>query len=269
MSAFRRPAIMGIVNVTPDSFSDGGRAFETAAAVALAERLVSQGATIIDVGGESTRPGAPPVLDAEELARVIPVLQALKDRLPRTVTLSIDTSKPVVAEAALEAGATLLNDVTGLTNPALRAVARTHGARCCVMHMQGTPRTMQDAPVYGDVVAEVTATLAERVAQAVADGLPREQLLVDPGIGFGKTFEHNLALLRGLDALKALGLPVLVGVSRKAFVGKLLGGAPVNQRDAASAQIAALLATRGLVDVIRVHDVAATKAALDVAQALG
>lgn len=268
MSAFRRPVIMGIVNVTPDSFSDGGRAFETAAAVAQAERLVAQGAQIIDVGGESTRPGAAPVLEVEELARVVPVVRALRERLPPEVTLSIDTSKPAVAEAALAAGAGLVNDVTGLLNPAMRAVARAAKARCCVMHMQGSPRTMQDAPVYEDVVAEVTAELARRVEFAVADGLPREHLVVDPGIGFGKTFEHNLALLRGLDALRALGLPVLVGVSRKAFVGKLLGGAPIAGRDPASAQIAAHLATRGLVDVIRVHDVAQTKAALDVAQAL-
>jgi len=238
---------MGVVNVTPDSFSDGGLYLDPVAAVAHGLQLADEGAEILDVGGESTRPGAEPVGEAEELRRVLPVVEGLVDAMPAVSssptdpsspvmppdppsaarpTVSIDTSKAPVARAALEAGASLVNDVTALRgDPEMAAVVAQSGAECCLMHMLGEPRTMQRSPRYEDVVAEVKAFLEERLAFAVAEGVPEELVLLDPGIGFGKTLEHNLELLRRLRELAALGRPLVVGTSRKSFLGRILADA--------------------------------------------
>jgi dihydropteroate synthase len=257
--------IMGVVNVTPDSFSDGGRYLDPRAAIEHGLALAAEGAAIIDVGGESTRPGAAPVELAEELRRVTAVVEGL---LAAGVgaTISIDTSKLEVARAALDAGATFVNDVTAFrAAPAMAALVAQRGAECALMHMQGEPRTMQDAPRYGDVVAEVAAFLRERVDFALAAGIERERILVDPGFGFGKTVEHNLELLDRLDELSALGQPILIGTSRKSFLGALTGR---REHD----RLAATIATNviGLLrgaSVFRVHDVAAVRDALAVAAA--
>jgi dihydropteroate synthase len=238
---------MGVLNVTPDSFSDGGRWLDAGAAVEQGLRMVEEGADIIDVGGESTRPGAEPVDAGEELRRVLPVVEALA---PHT-RVSIDTRKAEVAEAALAAGATLLNDVSATLAP----VARAAGAGWVAMHMRGEPRTMQEDPTYGDVVAEVKAFLVERAEQAGVD-----EVWIDPGIGFGKTMEHNLTLLAHLDQLVGTGYPVVVGTSRKAFLGKLTGGAPADDRVEGSVATAAWALSQGA-RMVRVHDVAATVAA--------
>ncbi|HEX3692610.1 MAG TPA: dihydropteroate synthase, partial [Solirubrobacteraceae bacterium] len=215
--------LMGIVNVTPDSFSDGGRYLDADAAVAHGLALAAQGADILDVGGESTRPGAEPVAVEEELRRVVPVVRALGERAG-AVQISIDTAKAEVARAALAAGATLVNDVTALRgDPEMAAVVAQAGCDCCLMHMRGEPRTMQRAPEYGDVVSEVKAFLEQRLAFAVQAGIAEQRILLDPGIGFGKTAEHNLELLRRLDELVALGRPVLVGTSRKSFLTPAAG----------------------------------------------
>jgi dihydropteroate synthase len=252
------PVVMGVLNVTPDSFSDGGRFLEPAKAVEQALRMVEEGAGIIDVGGESTRPGAPPVRVGDEIARVIPVIAAL--RAASTVPISVDTSKPEVMRAAVTAGANLINDVRALREPGALEAAAGLGVAVCLMHMQGEPRSMQDNPQYADVVAEVRDFLAGRVLAAEAAGIPRDRLLIDPGFGFGKTVEHNLELLHRLPALRALNRPILVGLSRKSLIGKLLG-LPVERRLHASVALA-LLAVQNGASVVRAHDVGPTVEAL-------
>jgi dihydropteroate synthase len=257
-----RPAVMGVLNVTPDSFSDGGEYAEAGAAVERALAMVNEGADIIDVGGESTRPGAEPVAEAEELDRVLPVIEALRPRIGAVI--SIDTVKPAVMRAACAAGADLINDVKALqAEGALQTAAET-GAAVCLMHMQGEPRTMQKNPIYGDVVAEVRDFLATRVAACEAAGIARERLIVDPGFGFGKTLDHNLMLLRRLPEIAALDLPVLVGLSRKSMFAKLLGELSAPARVPASVAAAAIAVLHGA-RVVRTHDVAATRQAVDVA----
>ncbi len=254
-----RPRVMGILNVTPDSFSDGGDFFSVDAAVAQAERMAAAGAAIIDIGGESTRPGAAAVSSGEELSRVIPVIEGVRARLPDLV-ISIDTSKPEVMRAAVAAGATMINDVRALRADGALETAAGLDAAVCLMHMQGEPRTMQQAPRYGDVVAEVRAFLESRVTACIAAGIARERLAVDPGFGFGKTVEHNLALLRRLDEFRALGLPLLAGLSRKSMIGALTGR-PVGERLYGSIALATLAAWQGA-SMLRVHDVAETADAL-------
>jgi dihydropteroate synthase len=259
-----RGALLGVVNITPDSFSDGGRFFDPQAALARGRLLAAEGADIVDVGGESTRPGAEPVPAAVELERVLPVIEGLT---AEGIAVSIDTSKAEVARAALAAGAVLVNDVTALRGDAeMAAVVAESGADLCLMHMLGEPRTMQDDPRYDDVVGEVEAFLAERADAAVAAGVPRARIALDPGIGFGKTLEHNLALLRALPRLAALG-PLLLGVSRKRFLGVLTGHDDAADRVAASTA-AALWCYRGGAHLLRVHDVRATADALAVERAL-
>ncbi|HKX47213.1 MAG TPA: dihydropteroate synthase [Gaiellaceae bacterium] len=259
-----RPSVMGVVNVTPDSFSDGGLYVEASAAVEHARRLLAEGAALVDVGGESTRPGAPPVSADDELARVLPVLEGLAG-LP----ISIDTSKALVAREALERGAQLVNDVTALRADAQMAgVVAEADAYVCLMHMQGSPRTMQVAPSYDDVVGDVLAFLEERVAFAVEHGVREERICVDPGIGFGKTPDQNLELLRRLDELRSLGRPVLVGVSRKSTLGKVLGDESATQAGVAASIAAAVAAFDRGATMIRAHDVVETVEALAVAAAV-
>jgi dihydropteroate synthase len=248
-----RTLLMGVVNVTPDSFSDGGRYLHTEDAVKHGLRLAADGADILDVGGESTRPGAEPVSIDEEAARVVPVIDRLRTEMP-DVAISVDTRHPGVARAALAAGADIVNDVTAASDPDTIAAAIGSGAGLVLMHMQGEPRTMQADPTYGDVVAEVRGFLADRIAAVVAAGIPRERLCVDPGIGFGKTTAHNLALLRDIASFRELGVPVLVGVSRKRFIGELSGVDDLADRLEGTAGAVAWCADRG-VDVVRVHDV--------------
>ena len=256
-----RPLVMGVLNVTPDSFSDGGRYLETEAAVAHGLRLAQEGADVVDVGGESTRPGAGPVAEQEELNRVLPVVERLAAEL--RVPLSIDTSKAEVARRAIEAGAGFLNDVTALAgDPGMAEVAAASGVDVCLMHMRGTPRTMQEDPRYGDVVAEVAAFLEQRLQFATGRGIAEERIWLDPGVGFGKALEHNLELLRRLDEIVALGRPVLVGASRKRFIGALTGK-PEDQRLGGSLAAALIAMERGAA-MLRVHDVAATRDAVDV-----
>lgn len=251
---------MGVLNVTPDSFSDGGRFDSPAAAVARARQMAAEGAALLDIGGESTRPGAPPVGVAEELARVIPVIEAVAGG--GAPPISVDTAKPEVMTAAAAAGAEMINDVRALGAPGALEAAAASGCAVCLMHMQGEPATMQQAPAYGDVVSEVGRFLDERVAALQAAGVARERIVVDPGIGFGKTLRHNLLLLTALDGLAAAGQPVLVGVSRKSMIGALTGR-PAQQRLAGS--LAAMLAAvaRGAA-IVRVHDVAESRDALRV-----
>ena len=260
-----RPVVMGVLNVTPDSFSDGGRFPDADAAVAAAERMAADGAALVDVGGESTRPGSAAVDEAEELRRVMPVIERLAGRLP--IPVSIDTRKPEVMRRAVEAGASLVNDVGALRAPgALEAVAAS-GAAVCLMHMQGEPGTMQDAPRYADVVAEVRDFLRGRVAACEAAGIGRARIAVDPGFGFGKTLEHNLALLAGLPALAADGLPLLVGLSRKRMIGALTGRGD-GERLAGSLAAAVVAAQKGA-RIVRAHDVRETVDALRVVAAAG
>jgi dihydropteroate synthase len=261
------PKIMGIVNVTPDSFSDGGRFFAHENAVAHALRLVADGADFLDVGGESTRPESDPVPLDEELRRVIPVIAAIAGQTQ--VPISIDTSKPEVARRALEAGACIINDVEGITDkPEMVRLAAETGAGIVIMHMAGTPKTMQMDPRYDDVVAEVYQILARRVDAAERGGIPRERIAVDPGIGFGKKNDHNIALLRNLERFANLGCVVLVGISRKGLLGKLTGSArPPDQLVTASA-VASLAAMVGGAGVARVHDVGAMADAIKVWTAL-
>ena len=256
--------IMGVLNVTPDSFSDGGEWFDRDAAVARGRELIAQGAAIVDVGGESTRPGSLPVSAEEELARVVPVIEALRDA---GAQLSVDTSKASVARAALAAGATFVNDVTALRgDPEMAALVAEAGCDVCLMHMLGEPRTMQEDPRYSDVVAEVRTFLEGRIAVAVTAGIAEERISVDPGIGFGKTAKHNLELLRRLDELVAIGRPVVVGTSRKSFLGRLTGRDDPPQRVIGTVATNVLAYERGA-SVFRVHDVAATRDALAVAAA--
>jgi dihydropteroate synthase len=257
--------LMGVVNVTPDSFSDGGRYLDARAAIAHGMRLAGEGADILDVGGESTRPGADPVPAAEELRRVVPVIAGLRDA-GCTARISIDTAKAEVAAAALDAGAQMVNDVTALRgDPAMAPLVAARGADVCLMHMLGEPRTMQADPHYEDVVAEVREFLSERVTAAVAAGIPAERIVIDPGIGFGKTVAHNLALLAGTGELAAIGPPVLVGTSRKSFLGRLTGRG-VGERLAATVATNVLAFERGA-RIFRVHDVAAVRDALAVTAA--
>jgi dihydropteroate synthase len=258
-----RPAVMGIVNVTADSFSDGGLYLDPDRAAAAARRMVADGAAVIDVGGESTRPGAEPVTEEEELRRVVPVIERL-DGVP----VSIDTAKAVVARRALALGAAMVNDVSALADPEMASVVAEAGVAVCLMHMQGRPRTMQEGPRYVNVVAEVTAFLESRIAFAVERGIPEERICVDPGIGFGKTADHNLELLRGLDRVVGLGRPVLVGISRKSTLGRVLGD-PAQRRGTLSASLGGAVAAfdRGAA-IFRVHDVRETVEALAVAAAI-
>jgi dihydropteroate synthase len=252
-SAMReRTLIMGILNVTPDSFSDGGLYTDFDAAVDHGIRLVEEGADVLDIGGESTHPGIEPLPVDEELSRVIPVVRALADSIG--VPISVDTYKPEVARAALDAGASIINDITGFSNPEMRLLVSERCAPSIAMHMKGTPQTMQENPTYEDVVNEVMVYLRERIAELVDAGLPREFIIIDPGIGFGKTSEHNLELLRKLADFKSIGLPILLVTSRKGFIGKLLGHTPPYKRTFGTAATVALGIANGA-NIVRVHDV--------------
>jgi len=261
--SLERPLVMGVVNVTPDSFSDGGLHFDTASAVAHARRLIDEGADLLDIGGESTRPGAAPVALEEERRRVLPVLEAFAGG---NVPVSVDTRKPELMREAIAAGAAMVNDITALSAAgALDAVAGTPAA-VCLMHMQGEPGTMQVNPSYADVVSEVRDYLGQRIAAAEKAGIARDRIVVDPGFGFGKTLEHNLALLRALGEFRLPGVALMAGLSRKAMLGRLTGREP---RDRVPASVAAaLLAVQNGAQIVRVHDVAATRDALAVWQAV-
>ena len=259
-----QPKVMGVLNVTPDSFSDGGRYAGVDAALARAERMIEEGAAVVDVGGESTRPGASPVSVEEEIRRVAPVIERLVSRF--AVPVSVDTSKPGVIRAAVDAGAQMINDVRALRLPGALAAAAASGAAVCLMHMRGEPDTMQSAPAYTDVIAEVRGFLEARVAACLSAGIARQRLCIDPGIGFGKLPEHNLALLAGLAGIGEPSLPIVVGVSRKSLVG-IITGRPPAERLAGSVAFAALAVARGA-RIVRAHDVAATVDAVKVAAAL-
>jgi dihydropteroate synthase len=249
-----RPVVMGILNVTPDSFSDGGRYAERGLALARAECIAAEGAHIVDIGGESTRPGALAVAEAVELERVIPIVEAIAGRLD--IAISIDTSKPAVMAAAFAAGACIVNDIRALTEPGARACAAGSQVGVCLMHMQGNPATMQVRPHYNDVTQEVCAFLKAQADACLAAGIPAEAIALDPGIGFGKTLEHSVAVLRDLPRLGSLGFPLLVGVSRKSVVGRILGK-ELHERLYGALGLAALAVSHGA-RIIRTHDVAAT-----------
>jgi len=256
--------LMGVVNVTPDSFSDGGLFLDPQAAIAHGRELAAAGAEILDVGGESTRPGAAPVTEEEELRRVVPVIEGLAGAGSR---ISVDTSKAAVAAAALEAGAEIVNDVTALRGDAEMApLCAERGAVVVLMHMLGEPRTMQEDPRYDDVVAEVKSFLAERLEAAVAAGIEEERVWLDPGIGFGKTAAHNMELLRRLSELRELGRPLVIGTSRKSFIGKV-DGSPADQRLGGTIASSVLAAAEGA-EILRVHDIAEMRQALAVATAI-
>jgi len=255
---------MGVLNVTPDSFSDGGDFFSVESAVERALAMQAEGAAIIDIGGESTRPGAEPVSVEEEIRRVVPVIEALHPQL--SVPISIDTHKPQVMRAAVDAGAGFINDVNALRTPGALQAASGCGVPVCLMHMQGEPRTMQADPRYDDVVKEVSGFLQQRAADCEQAGIARERILLDPGFGFGKTLAHNLQLLAGLEAVAALGFPLLVGLSRKSMIGKLLG-LDVDERLGASIALAVLAVERGAT-LVRAHDIAPTWQALQMSAAL-
>lgn len=266
ISCGERPLIMGIVNLTDDSFYDGGRYAEPEQAIAYAIKLVEQGADILDVGAESTRPGAHPVKEEDELARVVPVVAELARRM--TAPISVDTTKSRVAQAALDAGASIVNDVSALRgDPAMASVVARSGAGVVLMHMQGTPQTMQTAPAYGEVVAEVMQFFKERMRAAMEAGIAQMNIVLDPGIGFGKLLEHNLELLNRLPELAMLNRPLLVGVSRKAFIGQLVGRS-AEYREWGTAAAVALAVDRGA-RVLRVHDVGMMADVVKVAAAIG
>ena len=249
-----RTHIMGILNITPDSFSDGGRYVDGDKATERAREMAAQGADIIDIGGESTRPGARPLSEAEELARIIPVIRQFAQEIP--VPISVDTYKSTVAEKALAAGASIVNDISGLRfSPDMAKVAADHGAAVVIMHIKGTPRDMQEKPVYADVVSEIASYLEEGVEIALSAGIDREQILIDPGIGFGKTLEHNLTILERLGEFRAIGRPILLGTSRKKFIGTVLDAPEAERRLDGTAATVALGIERGA-RVMRVHDVA-------------
>jgi len=261
-----RPLVMGIVNVTPDSFSDGGLHSTAEAAVAHSLKLVEQGADLLDIGGESSRPGAAPVSLQEELRRVLPVVEALASRT--AVTLSVDTTKAEVARQCLERGAHVINDITALAgDPRMVEVARTFGAGVVLMHMRGTPATMQVDPRYEDVVGEVYRFLADRIQDVTAHGIAAARIALDPGIGFGKTGHHNLEILARLEEFQRLGRPVCLGVSRKGFVGRLLNR-PVNEREAGSLTALCSAVSRKAAQIVRVHEVAATHDAVTLLEAI-
>lgn len=258
--------VMGILNVTPDSFSDGGRFTEEQAVVEQAKKMLAHEVDIIDIGGESTRPFAEPVAEQEELARVIPAIQAVRE-LSADIPISIDTTKASVAAAALEQGATIINDISALRQDAdMVKVVRACEAPVIIMHMLGTPDNMQVAPAYNNVVAEICAFFQERTSWMQSQGIAQERIILDPGIGFGKTLEHNLAILRHVAAFKQLGFPVLIGHSRKSFFEKLLG-TPVEERDCPTAVVSALCTQQGA-DILRVHDVGQTRAAVRLVEVL-
>ena len=263
--ALDRPLVMGILNVTPDSFSDGAQSEDPIAAAARGERIVAEGAAILDIGGESTRPGSAPVASAEELARVRPVL--LRFAVEGAVPVSVDTRRADVAAACVEAGASIINDVSGFRDPAMVEVAVGCNAGVCVMHMLGEPGTMQENPRYDDVVAEVGGYLVAQATMLEAAGVARERIAIDPGIGFGKTLEHNLTLLRATSEFASLGYPLVVGASRKRFIGELSGVEVPAERLGGSVAAALFAAERGA-SVVRVHDVAPTVEALSILTAL-
>lgn len=258
-----RPLVMGIINVTPDSFSDGGQHLQRDAALAHAHQLVAEGADILDIGGESTRPGAQPVSVQEELDRVLPIIEGLRGA---PIPISIDTCKPEVMRAAIAAGAQMVNDINALQDAAAMNAVAASNVAVCLMHKQGNPKTMQEQPHYQNVVAEVSAFLRERIAAAEAAGIQRQRIVIDPGFGFGKTLAHNLVLLRGLKHLVEPGVPVMAGLSRKSMLGALTGQ-DVAQRLSASVA-AALIAVQNGANIVRVHDVRATVDALKVWQAV-
>ena len=261
----KKPQIMGILNLTPDSFSDGGCWTSEAALTARIEQLLAEGADIIDVGGESSRPFAEPVSAEEEMARVLPAIRKIRER--SAIPISIDTTKAVVARAALAAGATMVNDISALRHdPAMVEVVRSYAGPVIIMHMQGRPDDMQVSPRYQDVVTEINAFFTERIAWMEQQGINRERIIVDPGIGFGKTFEHNLTILRNISAFKQHDCPVLIGHSRKSFLGQLLD-IPVSERDCPTAVVSAFCAFQR-VDIVRVHNVRSTIGALALAAAL-
>jgi dihydropteroate synthase len=262
----QRGMIMGVVNVTPDSFSDAGEFLDPQRAGEHARRLIAEGADMIDIGGESTRPGSEPVPLKEERARVLPVLEALRSETAK-VFLSVDTSKPAVARAALEAGASVVNDVTGARNDEMCRLVAERGCALIIMHMQGEPRTMQLRPHYADVVAEIAVFFRQQFERAISFGIDPMAIAFDPGIGFGKTLEHNLELLRNLERLRVNDRPLVVGVSRKGFLGKMIHSNEMDDRLAPTVAWTALLRERGA-DVLRVHDVKPNRAALRVAEAL-
>ena len=262
--SLERPLIMGIVNVTPDSFSDGGQFLAADAAIAHARRLAAEGADILDLGAESTRPGAQPVSEADELARLVPVLDALADL---TIPISVDTMKPGVMREAVRHGASMVNDIRALSEPGALAAAAATNAAVCLMHMQGEPRTMQASPRYDDVIGDIARYLADRVKTCEAAGIGRDRIVIDPGFGFGKTLEHNLTLLHRLPELDLAeislrGVPILAGLSRKSMLGRITGR-PAEDRLAASVAAALIAVERGA-RIVRVHDVAATRDALAV-----
>lgn len=270
----RRGAIMGVLNVTPDSFSDGGRWVDVDAAIAHGLEMVRDGAEIIDIGGESTRPGAEPVSEAEELRRVLPVIEGLaqsRNSIPETgndgFAISIDTMKPAVARAALAAGAAIVNDITGLRDAAMREVVRATGAAAIVMHMQGEPRTMQAAPHYTDVIAEIRETFRQTFEACLACGIDPMRLAFDPGIGFGKTREHNLTLLRELESLRMGVRPLVVGVSRKSLLGPIVGSDALEDRAWPTVALTSLLRERGA-QILRVHAVKPNVHALRMTEAI-
>ena len=264
---------MGILNVTPDSFSDGGKFFAADAAIARAEKLVEDGADILDVGGESTRPFSDSVPIEEEIRRVIPVIEKIAPRIP--IPISIDTTKSTVARMAVEAGASIINDISALrTDPGVADVAAHYRSQLILMHMKGTPKNMQVSPTYHDLFGEISAFLKNAVQTAVAKGVPASRIIIDPGIGFGKTLQHNLMILQGMDRLKALGLPVLIGPSRKAFIRKIVKPHSVEDIDpllpiveTGTQAVIAAAAMNGA-DIVRVHDVAATRATLKIIVAI-
>jgi dihydropteroate synthase len=259
-----RPIVMGILNVTPDSFSDGDRYATVAAALARAKKIEEEGAVIIDVGGESTRPGAAPVDEAVEIARVVPVIEGIA--AASDIAISIDTSKPAVMAAAIAVGACIVNDVFALRAPGARECAAVSQVGVCLMHMQGEPRTMQDDPHYDDVVVEVCEFLARQRDACVAAGIARDAIVLDPGLGFGKGLAHNMTLLRELPRFAALNAPLLVGVSRKSFIGRILGR-PVDERLHGGLGLAALAVAQGA-RIMRTHDVAATRDAIGMVSAV-
>jgi dihydropteroate synthase len=264
--SLERPVLVGVLNVTPDSFSDGGRFHHVEAALARARQLVADGAHVIDIGGESTRPGSAAVPADEELARVLPVLRAIRSEL--SVLVSVDTKKAAVARAVLAEGADVINDVSALGDPGMAAVVAGSDAALVLMHMRGTPETMQTLVSYGNVAADVASELEPRVAAAVAAGIDAERIVVDPGIGFAKTAAQNLELIAGLETLvERLGRPVLLGPSRKAFIGALLGGVPAAERDAGTVGACVAGLARGA-RIFRVHEVRAAREALEVADAI-
>ncbi|RDV26203.1 dihydropteroate synthase [Alteromonas aestuariivivens] len=261
---FSTPQVMGILNVTPDSFSDGGRHNRFSTAIEHVHRMVEAGARFIDVGGESTRPGAPDVSEDEELERVIPVVEALAGQIDAII--SVDTSKARVMHEAVKAGAGLINDVRALQEDGALDVAASTGVPVCLMHMQGQPRTMQAAPLYNDVVSEVQAFLLQRVDACIAAGIPKQNIILDPGYGFGKSLDHNYQLVNGLPAIISMGFPVLVGMSRKSMIGNLLNRG-VEQRLAGSVALATIAASMGA-HIIRVHDVKETVDAVTIVNKL-